>query len=190
MRAGSESRHEPARAADRLLGLRLRQGDEVALAEVYDRFAGLVFGVAYRVTGDRSAAEDVTQAVFIQVWEHASRFDAERGSLRSWISTLAHRRSVDWVRHEASQRRLSQSADPVPWPSAEDEATRKHVIERVQAAVEQLPAPQRMVVQLAYYEGCTLVEAAAALGIPEGTAKSRMRSALLRLNGWLAGEER
>ena len=78
----------------------------------------------------------------------------------------------------------------MPWPSAEDEATRKHVIERVQAAVEQLPAPQRMVVQLAYYEGCTLVEAAAALGIPEGTAKSRMRSALLRLNGWLAGEER
>jgi RNA polymerase sigma factor (sigma-70 family) len=188
MRATSGSRHEPARVADGLIGRRLRQGDEVALAEVYDRFSGLVFGIASRVTGDHSAAEDVTQAVFIQVWEQASRFDAERGSLRSWIATLAHRRAVDWVRHEVAQRRQSQRPDPEPWPSAEDEAVRKDVSERVQAAMQRLPVAQRMVVQLAYYEGCTLVETAAALGIPEGTAKSRMRSALLRLNTLLAGD--
>jgi RNA polymerase sigma factor (sigma-70 family) len=171
--------------ADGLIGERLRNGDEVALAEVYDRFSGLVFGIATRVTGDPSAAEDITQAVFIQVWERPDRFDADRGSFRSWIALLAHRRSVDWVRREVSQRRLSQNAEAEALPSAEEEAVRKQLIERVQAAVQRLPGPQRMVVQLTYYEGCTLVETAAVLGIPEGTAKSRMRSALLRLNGWL-----
>lgn len=185
----SESRQEDTRATDNAIGLRLRQGDEAALAELYDRFSELVFGIAVRVTRNRSAAEDITQAVFIQVWEHASRFDANRGSFRTWITTLAHHQSVDWVRREVSHRRLSQGTDPEPLPSAEDEAVRKHIIERVQAAVQRLPVPQQVLVRLAYYEGCTLIEAAEALGIPEGTAKSRMRSALRRLNSWLAEDE-
>jgi len=178
----------PDRTGDRLVGRRLRLGDEVALAEVYDRFSAVVFGIAARVTGDRAAAEDVTQGVFVQVWEQADRFDADRGSLRAWITTIAHRRAVDWVRREVAHRRLPPGPDPVDQPSAEDEVVRRQVTERVQAAVEKLPVPQRTMVLLTYYQGCTLIEAAAALGIPEGTAKSRMRSALLRLNSSLVAE--
>jgi len=183
-----ESVRGPDRTTDRLVSRRLRMGDEAALAEVYDRFSAVVFGIAARVTGDRSAAEDVTQGVFVQVWEQADRFDADRGSLRAWITTIAHRRAVDWVRREVAHRKISPGLDPVDQPSAEDEVVRRQVTERVQAAVEKLPVPQRTVVLLTYYQGCTLIEAAAALGIPEGTAKSRMRSALLRLNSWLAAE--
>jgi RNA polymerase sigma factor (sigma-70 family) len=189
MQARNANRQDLARAtADQLIGRRLRDADEAALAEVYDGFSAVVFGIATLVTGDHSAAEDVTQAVFVQIWEQADRFDAARGSLRAWITTIAHRRAVDWVRREVAHRRLPPTMDQIDLPSAEEEVVRRQISDRVHAAVQRLPVPQRTIVLMTYYEGRTLVEAAAALGIPEGTAKSRMRSALQRLNGWLAAE--
>ncbi|MGI8807025.1 MAG: sigma-70 family RNA polymerase sigma factor, partial [Acidimicrobiales bacterium] len=89
--------------ADRA-ALRL-EGDEAVLADIYQRHGSVVFDVAMRVTGDRSAAEEVTQAVFLDVWRRPERFDPTRGSLRSWLAMLAHHRSVDWVREEAARRR-------------------------------------------------------------------------------------
>ncbi len=82
----------PGQVSDRVLGRRLSLGDEASLVEVYDLFSAMVYAIAARVTGSRSAAEDITQEVFIQVWEQADRFDGDRGTLRAWVATMAHRR--------------------------------------------------------------------------------------------------
>lgn len=177
-----------AASTDQRLAARLCAGDESALAEIYDRYSALVYGIALRTTRDRSAAEDVTQEAFAQVWEHAARFDAQRGSLRAWVATLAHHRSVDHVRRETSRSKALAPAGRSLNPSAEDEAILGLMAERVRAAVDLLPEPQRDVVRLAYYEGHSLVQAATKLGVPEGTAKSRMRLALVRLSSSLSGE--
>ncbi len=84
---------------------RQRGGDEAALADVYRRHASVVFNVAMRVTRNRSAAEEVTQGVFLDVWHRPQRFDSARGHLGSWLATMAHHRSVDWVREETARRR-------------------------------------------------------------------------------------
>lgn len=190
MRAESEDGLDGEVAnTDHQLAARLRAGDESALAEIYDRYSTLVYGIALRTTRDRSAAEDVTQEAFVQIWEHAARFDAHRGSMRAWVATLAHHRAVDHVRRETSRSKALAPAGRGLNPSAEDEAILGLLAERVRAAVDLLPPPQRDVVRLAYYEGHSLVQAATALGVPEGTAKSRMRLALVRLSSSLSGEE-
>src|SRR5215510_16530104 len=84
---------------------RLVAGDDAALGEVYDQFSSLVYGLALRVIGDARAAEDVSQDVFVWLWERPAAFDPERGSLRSWLGTLTHRRAVDYVRREEARRR-------------------------------------------------------------------------------------
>jgi len=87
---------------------RLASGDEAALGEVYDQFASFVYGLALRVIGDPRAAEDVSQDVFVAIWERPEAFDPERGSLRTWLGTLAHRRAVDYVRREEARRRRTE----------------------------------------------------------------------------------
>ncbi|WP_218617684.1 RNA polymerase sigma factor [Cryptosporangium aurantiacum] len=188
MGAEVEDRQRTGLADDRSIAERLVAGDESALDEVYDLYSALVHGVALRTTRDRIAAEDVTQEVFVQVWEKIDRFDAERGSLRAWIATIAHRRSVDHVRRETARTRVAVTAVGSTHPSAEDEAVVVMLADRVRAAVDLLPEAQREVVRLAYYEDHSLVQAAVKLGIPEGTAKSRMRHALMRLSDSLTGE--
>jgi RNA polymerase sigma-70 factor (ECF subfamily) len=98
---------EPHQAswAERVLIERLSDGDETALVDLYDRFAGFVYGVAVRTLVDRHAAEDITQEVFVSLWEHPERIDAGRGSLRGFLGTLTHRRAVDAVRREEAHRR-------------------------------------------------------------------------------------
>jgi RNA polymerase sigma-70 factor (ECF subfamily) len=167
---------------------RLVAGEEAALAELYDRFAPLVHGLALRVTGDRAGAQDVTQEVFVQVWEHPSRFDPERGGLRAWLGVIAHRRAVDWVRREVAHQRTAASAadqaDPdraPPLPGPAETVLAADTRAQVRLAVEALPEPQRACVRLAYFEGYTYRQVAAVLGIPEGTAKSRVRLGLAAL---------
>lgn len=164
---------------------RLIAGDETALTEIYDRFAGYVYNLARRVTVSTSLAEDVTQEVFVSLWEKPHAFDPERGTLRSWLGVLTHRRSVDRVRRETTARRYeARRATVVPSPSpadTADAATARLTAERVRAAVAALPDDQRRAVELAYFDGKTYVQVAATLGIPEGTAKSRLRLAMKRL---------
>jgi len=178
---------------DSTLRDRLVAGEEAALAELYDRYAPLVHGLALRVTGNWSAAQDVTQEVFVQVWEHPARFDPARGGLRSWLGVIAHRRAVDWVRREMAHRRTAAcvaGADPdtpAAGPGPAETVLAAEVCSLVRLAVEALPEPQRAAVRLAYFEDHSYRQVAAVLGIPEGTAKSRLRLGLAGLARRLAG---
>lgn len=170
---------------------RVTAGDGAALSEIYDQYSGFVFGLARRVTASAAAAEDVVQEVFASLWERPEAFDAGRGNLRSWLGVLTHRRSVDRIRRETAARRretAEASRQPVAPPDIGEAAASMLVAERVRAAVRGLPDEQRQAVELAYFGGRTYVEVADVLGIPEGTAKSRLRLALKKLADELAAE--
>jgi RNA polymerase sigma-70 factor (ECF subfamily) len=162
---------------------RLVDRDETALAELYDQFGSFVFGLAARVIGDRRAAEDVAQDVFLFVWEHPQAFEPDRGRLRTFLGTLAHRRAVDHVRREEARRRRGQrdAAMQVSVPDVDEMAMALVAAERVRAEVERLPVEQREAIELAYFGGRTYRQVAEELGIPEGTAKSRLRLGLRRI---------
>jgi RNA polymerase sigma-70 factor (ECF subfamily) len=162
---------------------RLQAADESALQEVYDQYSSFVFGLAARVTGDVAAAEDVTQEVFLQVWQRPEVFDPARGTMRAWLGTLAHRRSVDHIRREEACRRrtLREAQAGMPPPDIEELAVALATAERVRLAVDALPEDQRAAVRLAYFGGKTYRQVATELGIPEGTAKSRLRIGLGRI---------
>jgi RNA polymerase sigma-70 factor (ECF subfamily) len=163
---------------------RVAAGDEVAFAAMYDQLAPTVFGVARRVLRDPSQAEEVTQEVFTEIWRLATRFDAGRGSVRSWAVTIAHRRSVDRVRSEQAHRdrqnrdaAVDFAADPTPEDTAVDSEDR----ERARAAMADLSDAQREALELAFYDGLTHVQIADHLGIALGTVKTRIRDGLIRL---------
>jgi len=162
---------------------RLAAGDESALNEVYDQYASFVYGLALRVIGDARAAEDVSQDVFVAVWQRPEAFDPERGSLRTWLGTLAHRRAVDYVRREEARRRRSErdASRRASVPDVEEIAVALVTAERVRDALDLLPDEQRRAIQLAYFGGKTYRQVAEVLGIPEGTAKSRLRLGLRRI---------
>jgi len=170
---------------------RLLAGEDAALGEVYDQYSSFVYGLAQRVIGDPRAAEDVSQEVFLHIWEHPEAFDPARGAMRTWLGTLAHRRSVDYIRREEARRRRNQreaSRRPTSIPDVEEMATALVAAERVRAALDVLPREQRQAIQLAYFEGKTYREVAEVLGIPEGTAKSRLRLGLRRIAEALEAE--
>ncbi len=162
---------------------RLVGNDDEALAEIYDQYSSFVYGLALRVVGDARAAEDVSQDVFVGLWERPAAFDPDRGSLRTWLGTLTHRRAVDYVRREEARRRRAErdAARAVSAPDVEELATAMVAAERVRAALDLLPSDQRRAIQLAYFGGKTYRQVAEVLGIPEGTAKSRLRLGLRRI---------
>lgn len=170
---------------DRMVG-----GDDAALTDVYDQYSSFVYGLAARVIGDHRAAEDVTQDVFVSIWERPDSFDPGRGSLRTWLGTLAHRRAVDYVRREEAQRRRSQreAARSVSAPDVDELAMALVTAEKVREALEVLPPEQRDAIQLAYFGGKTYREVGLVLEIPEGTAKSRLRLGLRRIADVLESE--
>jgi RNA polymerase sigma-70 factor, ECF subfamily len=174
---------------DREVCDRLVAGDQAALGELYDEFSPLVYGLAARVTRDWAAAEDITQDVFVRVWEDPRAFDPARGTWRGWLGTITHRRAVDWVRRSVVRSRGAAAAPPPPpAPDPEETAVAGSVAKSVQAAVDDLPAAQRDAILLAYFDGQTYRQVAETLGIPEGTAKSRMWLGLRRLAGRLEAE--
>jgi RNA polymerase sigma factor (sigma-70 family) len=176
-----------------VLVARVAAGDDGALASLYDQFSSLVHGIAFRVTCDRGLAEEVVQDVFVCLWERPGSFDPDRGSVRTWLATLAHRRAVDRVRSsERARRREQASAAESRDVAAVDvaaEGEAADVSARLWAAVDALPEDQRAAVRLAYAEGRTYREVARILAIPEGTAKSRLRLGLRKLAGVLGEQE-
>jgi RNA polymerase sigma factor (sigma-70 family) len=169
--------------AERVLVERLSRGDGTALADLYDRYAGFVYALALRTLADRHAAEDVTQEVFVSLWEHPERIQPGRGTLRGFLGTVTHRRAVDIIRREEARKRREERAGPgtVPPPDMTEAVIRTDTSGRVRQALERLPEAQRRALELAYFHGHTYRQVAAVLGIPEGTAKSRLRLALARI---------
>ncbi len=179
-------------AADEAVLARAAAGDDDALGELYDRFGGAAFGLALRVLRDRALAEDAVQEAFIAVWRHGGRYSAARGSARTWILTLVHRRAVDLVRRQ--ERQPAAVADPEPDEAAvgggaDDAAVSRDERARVQAALARLPRDQRIALELAYYGGLTQSQLAERLGEPVGTIKSRMFHGLRQLRTMLASDE-
>ena len=186
----------PSAASDAALLERLRAGDDGALGSLYDRFGALVFGLAKSVARDEQIAREVTQDVFTYLWEFPERADLSRGSLRSYIGVLAHRRSVDAVRRserrQGAENRAGAIADVVAQASdvvVLTETTMAWRRNRLAELMGSLPKDQRDALRLAYFEGRTYRQVAADLDIPEGTAKSRLRLALERLREKLESED-
>ncbi len=155
-----------------------------ALAEAYRRHGGAVYGLARRVTGDAVEAEDVTQEVFVRLWRQPERYDASRGSLRSFLLAQAHGRAVDLVRSRvARQRREERDARGVAGAEydIEREVWDMALAEQVSQALAELPAEERSAIELAYFGGRTYREVAELLAQPEGTVKSRIRNGLHRM---------
>ena len=176
--------------SDRILAARLVARESEALAEAYRRYAGLVLGMCRRVLHDEAMAEDVTQEVFVLLWRFPDRFDPSRGSLRTWLGLLAHRRSVDRVRSESRRTRKEEQFE-VAAPAGSDvehDVTATWLSARVRLALDRLPSEQREAVVLAYYGDRSYRQVAIELNIPEGTVKSRVRLALRRLDTLLRSE--
>jgi RNA polymerase sigma-70 factor (ECF subfamily) len=176
-----------AHLSDEALVALVARGDEVALAEVYDRFGRVAYGLALKIVRDRALAEDVVQEAFLALWRSAGRFVPERAKASTWILTLVHRRAVDLVRRE--QVRRAEPLDVAPQTggeTTEEQAWLRLRRTRVREALRKLPDQQREALELAYFGGFTQSELADRLGEPLGTIKSRMFAGLARLRELLA----
>ena len=162
---------------------------EVALAEVYRRHGGAVYGLARRVLNDPAEAEDVTQEVFLRLWNEPDRYDPGRGSLRSFLLAQSHARAVDTVR-STSSRRQRESRDALRTARGtydlQHEVWDLAMADQVGQAMGTLPAEERRAIELAYFDGHTYQEVARLLQQPEGTVKSSIRNGLRRMRAALA----
>ena len=170
---------------------RVARGDEEAFDAVYDQVAATVFGVVRRVIRDPAQSEEVTQDVLLEVWRNAAKFDPGRGSAAAWVTTLAHRRAVDRVRsvQKESDRERRIAAAAVPYDEVAEAVESSLERERVRRCMGSLTELQRESVTLAYYGGYTYSQVASLLGVPDGTIKTRMRDALIRLRDCLGVSE-
>lgn len=171
--------------SDAALVARLAAGDDQALAQVFDEVAPAVYAAARRVLGAEAPAQDVVQDVFVQLWTHPERYDPRLAPLSTFLTVLARNRAVDVVRSElrrvARQERHWRLSPQTSSASAHCEVAAAEAASLVRRAVEALPPEQRRVVELAYFQGLSYRAVAVAEGIPEGTAKSRIRLALAKL---------
>jgi RNA polymerase sigma-70 factor (ECF subfamily) len=176
-----------AHLSDEAVVALVARSDEAALAELYDRFGRVAYGVALRILRDERLAEDAVQEGFLTAWRNADRFMPERARASTWLLTLVHRRAVDLVRREDRRRAepLAERIEAAPADSAEEDAWLRFERERVQLALRQLPDQQREALELAYYGGFSQSELAERLGEPVGTIKSRMFTGLARLRDLL-----
>jgi RNA polymerase sigma-70 factor (ECF subfamily) len=179
---------EIGEVSDAQLVTSIARYSEIALAEVFRRHGGAVFGLARRVLNNSSEAEDVTQEVFLRLWNKPDRFDPSRGTLRSFLLTQTHGRAVDAVRSLQSRRRR-ESNDVQRTATAEYDMQHEvwdlALADQVARALGDLPDEERRAIELAYFDGRTYVEVADLLGQPEGTVKSRIRNGMRRMRAIL-----
>ena len=167
------------------------RGEEQALAELYDRYRVILFGLLVRILSSREEAEDVLQEVFLQVWRQAADFDETRGKPFTWLVTLARSRGIDRLRTLAARDRVKQAGFRDEMELVSDAATDTFRSEQrglVNSALAQLPEEQKRTLVLAYFDGLTQSEIAAKLGAPLGTVKTRMRTGMTKLRELLAGK--
>ncbi|HEV7812988.1 MAG TPA: sigma-70 family RNA polymerase sigma factor [Leifsonia sp.] len=160
-------------------------GNQAAFSALYDNTAARVLGLVRRVMIDPAQSEEVTQEVFLEIWQSAPRFDPNKGRASTWIMTMAHRRAIDRIRSAQASRNRDRAVGIRDLPTAYDQVAETVEVrvehERVEQAMSKLSDAQREAVTLAYFGGYTQSEVAEMLGIPLGTAKTRMRDAMIRL---------
>ncbi len=175
---GSEATPEIAPSMDAALLAGLQNGDEQAMAQLYDRYSKIVYSVALRVLRDTAAAEDVMQEIFMQIWRTPGSFVATKGSLGGWLAVVARNRAIDTLRRKRPSEDIEDVSLAASFNLAED-SERNLLMERARAAVVLLPAEQRKMLEMAFFDGLTHAEIAEMTGDPLGTVKTRIRSALM-----------
>jgi RNA polymerase sigma-70 factor, ECF subfamily len=167
-------------------------GDERALGELYDRFGGMAFSLAAAIVGEHADAEEVVADAFAQIWRSAAGFDPARGSVAAWVSTITRTRALDLVRSRKRRARVLEEAAVVTdegetlvlaplFEAADRGAELSETSAIVRRSLAELSAPQRRVIELAYFGGFSQSEIAAQLSEPLGTVKTRMRAAMEKL---------
>ncbi|HEX8050931.1 MAG TPA: sigma-70 family RNA polymerase sigma factor [Solirubrobacterales bacterium] len=185
-------REKAERLADEELMPLVGRKDPEAFEVLFDRHGGAAFSLAYRIVGDRAAAEEVTQEAFISVWRSGARFDAVRGSVRSWLLSIVRNRAIDFLRSRAGKApKLNFDDDSAleqrpAQERTEEEALRRETAGEVRGAIGKLPSEQSKVIELAYFGGFSHSEIAGILELPMGTVKGRMRLGLEKIRGELA----
>lgn len=192
--SGAPDPQEPPGSAPDLAELlnRSGRGDESAFAALYDATSARAYGLALRVVRDPAQAEEVTQEAYLDVWRHSGRFRSDRGSAIGWLLTIVHRKAVDRVRSAESATRRDETYQQQSEIAHDQTAEAAHSSldsQRVRAALQQLTMNQREALGLAFYGGYTHTEVATMLDLPLGTAKTRIRDALIRMRDALGGHD-
>ena len=164
----------------------VQDGNPDAFELMYDRHGGPAFSLAYRMVGDRTVAEDITQEAFLSIWRSRARFQRDRGSVRSWVLGIVHHRTIDALRRNLVHDRRRASAEGIEERHearelTDVEAARRDEARTVRAALEELPDEQCKVIELAYFGGFTHTQIADMLAMPVGTVKGRMRLGLEKM---------
>jgi RNA polymerase sigma-70 factor (ECF subfamily) len=180
------------RLADEELMPQIGEKNPDAFEVFYDRHGGVAYSLAYRIVGERGAAEDVVQEAFISIWRSGARYDAARGSVRTWMLGIVRNRAIDFLRSKAGRApKLDFDDDSIlehrPAEELTDsEALRRETAQEVRGALDELPGEQSKVIELAYFGGFSHSEISGMLGVPLGTVKGRMRLGLEKIRGELA----
>jgi RNA polymerase sigma-70 factor (ECF subfamily) len=172
---------------DRAWMERLANGDLGALDLLYEQYGAMAFSIAYRITGDRAAAEDVVQDAFLGAWRNAARYVDARGTVRTWLLSIVHHRAIDALRRRRPTVELPESEAALPATLPDTWAEVAHRIDReaVQSALTRISDVQREAIELAYFGGLTQTEIADRTGVPLGTVKGRLRLGLSGLRAAL-----
>jgi RNA polymerase sigma-70 factor, ECF subfamily len=185
-------REKAERLADEELMPWIAKKDPEAFEVFYDRHGGAGYSLAYRILGDRTAAEDCTQEAFISIWRSGARFDRTRGSVRSWTLSIVRNRAIDALRSKAGKApKLTFDDDAILEARPAVERTEAEVMaaetaDEVRGAISQLPVEQSKVIELAYFGGFSQSEIAGMMNVPLGTVKGRMRLGLEKIRGEMA----
>jgi len=175
---------------EQALAGRLRSRDPEAVGELYDAYGRLVYSVIFRIVRQPETAQDLTQEVFLRSWTRIHQFDAEKGSLYTWVLTIARRLAIDYVRSQEARVAQATSAIETDRASAvnvEQDVTQADEARRVQAALGRLEPQKRKLLELAYFEGLSQSEMAERLKLPLGTVKTWVRAALKEMREYVGG---
>lgn len=171
--------------------VRLQKRDHQALADLYDRYGRMVFGLILRIVQDRAAAEDLVQETFLRVWNRADGFDASHGAVGPWLLAVARNRAIDYLRYRGRRPEHSidaqETENPALFAAPPADPLRFDVVRQVKSALARLTRQQREAIELAYFEGMSQTEIAERMQQPLGTVKSWMRRALEQMREELGG---
>ena len=168
---------------------RLANGDLGALDQLYEHYGAMAFSIAYRITGDRTAAEDVVQEAFLGAWRNAARYVGARGTVRTWLFSIVHHRAIDAVRRRRPTTELPENETSLPdsltFPDTWQAVAQRLDRDTVVAALSSISDVQRQAIELAYFSGLSQTEIAERTGVPLGTVKGRLRLGLSGLRAAL-----